>query len=96
MADAGFAEFEAAARADGFDEVLQKQWEPGRTLGTHAHAFDARLRVMSGEMWLTHGSDERHLRPGDGCELAAGVLHEERYGPDGALLWIARRRTHAG
>lgn len=91
MAAPDFAEFEAGARADGFDEVLEKQWDPGRTLGTHAHAFDARLRVTRGEMWLNVGSETQHLKPGDGCSIPAGVPHDERYGPEGTTLWIARR-----
>jgi hypothetical protein len=92
----GFAGFEAGARADGFDEVLEKAWEAGRVLDTHAHGFDARLRVTRGEMWLGLGGTVRHLLPGDECAIAAGVPHDERYGPEGATLWIARRHRPGG
>lgn len=46
---------------------------------------------MAGEMWLTVEGSTRHLLPGDRFELAAGVLHAERYGPQGATYWVARR-----
>ncbi|WP_269631053.1 hypothetical protein [Pelomonas sp. BJYL3] len=42
-------------------------------------------------MWLTVEGSTRHLLPGDLFELAAGVLHAERYGPQGATYWVARR-----
>jgi len=45
-------------------------------------------------MWLTHDGRTLHLRAGDRFELARAVPHAERYGPEGATYWAARR--HAG
>jgi hypothetical protein len=42
-------------------------------------------------MWLTVAGGTQHLKPGDRFALAAGVPHEERYGPQGATYWVARR-----
>jgi quercetin dioxygenase-like cupin family protein len=89
-----YAQFEAAARAEGFDEVLVREWQPGQVLDTHRHPFAVKALVTRGEVWLTEGECTRHLRAGDGFELARDVPHAERYGADGATFWVARR--HAG
>jgi quercetin dioxygenase-like cupin family protein len=88
-----FADFEAAARAAGFDEVLVREWAPALVLETHRHPFAAKAHVVRGEFWLTEGQQVRHLRAGDGFELARDVAHAERYGADGATLWVARRHA---
>jgi quercetin dioxygenase-like cupin family protein len=87
-----FAEFEAQARADGFDEVIERQWAPGTVLDTHAHDFAVRALVTQGEFWLTCDGQTRHLRAGDRFTLEREVPHAERYGADGATYWVARRR----
>lgn len=87
-----FDRFAAAARADGFDEVIERTWAPGIVLDTHTHDFGVRALVVRGEMWLTVGEATQHLRTGDPFVLDANVPHAERYGPDGATYWVARRR----
>jgi quercetin dioxygenase-like cupin family protein len=86
-----FAEFEADARANGFDEVLVRDWAPGQVVPTHSHPFAARAVVVAGEMWLSEGEVTRHLRAGDTFALARDVPHAERYGEAGATYWVARR-----
>ena len=46
-------------------------------------------------MWLTVAGQTRHLHPGDRFELDAHVPHDERYGPEGATYWVARRNAPA-
>lgn len=89
-----FEAFQAAALAAGFDEALERRWEPGTVLDTHGHPFDVEAVVTEGEMWLTCGDATRHLRPGDTFTLARDTPHAERYGPQGATYRVARR--HAG
>ncbi len=91
MMSLAFADFEAAARAKAFDEVLERQWAPGTVLDTHVHPFDASALVVQGEMWLRVGADTQHLLEGDTFELPRGTLHAERYGSAGATYWVARR-----
>lgn len=91
IADESFAEFEARARAAGFDEVLERRWPPGAVLDTHTHAFAVDAVVTQGEMWLTCDGATRHLRPGDRFTLDRDVPHAERYGEEGATYWVARR-----
>lgn len=91
MTPISFEQFQAKALADGFDEALERRWEPLAVLATHTHPFAARATVVQGEMWLTVGDNTRHLLPGDGFELAQGEPHAERYGAEGATYWVARR-----
>lgn len=89
-----YAEFEATARAQGFDEVLERIWAPGLELPTHSHTFAVTALVTQGEFWLSCGDQTRHLQAGDRFELNPNVPHSERYGPLGAVVFVARR--HAG
>jgi hypothetical protein len=86
-------DYAAAARAEGFDEVLERRWSPGTELETHTHDFAVRALVVQGELWLTVGAQTRHLRAGDAFTLEANVPHAERYGAEGATYWVARRRV---
>jgi quercetin dioxygenase-like cupin family protein len=85
--------FESAARAEGFDEVLVREWKPGQVLETHMHPFAVKALVVRGDFWLTEGERVRHLQPGDWFELARNVPHAERYGEQGATFWAARRHA---
>jgi len=93
MAGLTYAGFEAAARAEGFDEVLVREWSPALVLETHRHPFAVKAHVARGEFWLAEGEQVRHLSAGDGFELARDVAHAERYGPQGATVWVARRHA---
>jgi mannose-6-phosphate isomerase-like protein (cupin superfamily) len=85
-----FSEFEAAERAIGCDEVIARAWDANSEQPTHTHPFRARAMVVEGEMWLTVDGITQHLQPGDRFELSAGKPHAERYGPRGAIYWVAR------
>ncbi|MBI3507908.1 MAG: cupin domain-containing protein [Proteobacteria bacterium] len=85
-----FEQFEAAARADGYDEFLVREWGPGVETGEHTHPFGANLRVVRGEFVMTIGGSARRLVAGDTCTVPRGAAHAEAYGPEGAILWVAR------
>lgn len=93
MSTVTFGEFEADARAQGFDEVLERDWAPLTVLDTHVHPFAVKALVVRGEMWLSVGSDTQHLRAGEAFELEREVPHAERYGNEGATYWVARRNA---
>ena len=88
-----FEEFETSARAQGFDEVLKRDWGAGKEVPSHTHPFDASVLVVRGEMWLTVGDETRHLVPGDTFEVPRNTKHAERYGAEGTNLFAARRRA---
>jgi quercetin dioxygenase-like cupin family protein len=75
---------------EGFDEVLVREWSPGLVLDTHTHPFDVSAYVVKGEYWLTLDSQIKHLKAGDSFRLARDIPHAERYGMEGATVWVAR------
>ena len=90
-----FQEFETAARAQGYAEVIVREWPPLTVLDTHTHPFDAKALVVSGELWLSvnTGTEKhtQHITTGQRFELARNTPHHERYGSEGATYWVARR-----
>jgi quercetin dioxygenase-like cupin family protein len=88
-----FESFRAKALKGGADEVVERRWTASQTVETHAHDFDADALVTEGEMWLTCGGETRHLRPGDTFYIRNGTPHSEKYGPQGATYWVARRNA---
>lgn len=91
MSTATFSEFEAQARAQGFQEVLERNWAPDTVLDTHVHPFAVQALIVRGDMWLTVGGDTRPLHAGDTFTLGREIAHSERYGDKGATIWVARR-----
>ena len=83
--------FHQEVLGQGYQEVLERRWDPHAAVPEHSHPFDAKALVAAGEMWLTVGGSTRHLREGDRFEVGRNVPHTERYGPDGATYWAARR-----
>ena len=89
---ASLDQFRREMLAAGYDEVLERPWDAGRTIDTHTHPFEANAVVVQGDMWLAvEGQGERHLRVGDRFHLRPGVPHRERYGAQGATYWVARK-----
>ena len=85
-------QFRSTMLAAGYDEVLERVWAPGTVLGTHTHPFEANALVVQGEMWLNVAAEgAQRLQPGDRFRVAAHVPHDERYGDDGATVWVARK-----
>ena len=91
-----FEAFKQQALAEGFDEVLERTWEPNTVLDTHTHPFGVKARVTAGHLWLTQTdasgkSQKRYLTPGDEFTVAREEPHAEHYGPEGATYWVARK-----
>lgn len=92
--DDAFDRWRRSRLAEGFDEVLVREWPAGQALPEHTHPFGVSALVVRGEFWLGCAGASRHLKAGDGFALAGQVPHTERYGAEGATVWVARR--HAG
>ena len=86
-----FQTFEADARAAGYDQALVREWASDAVVGTHTHPFDVQALVTQGEMWLSCGDQTRYLKAGDTFTLGRDTPHSEKYGPQGATFWVARR-----
>ena len=84
-------EFRTQKLQEGYDEVLERVWEPNFSNASHDHPFDTDAVVAKGEYWLTMDGKTMHLNTGDSFQVARGVVHSERYGPQGAVFWAARK-----
>ena len=85
------ADFEAALRADGFDEVVRRAAPPGQSLPEHDHGWDVRGLVLAGRFTVATDGVLQDCGPGEVFTLAAGHRHTEAAGPDGAELLVGRR-----
>jgi quercetin dioxygenase-like cupin family protein len=88
-----FEAFKTKQLEAGFDEVIERTWQPNTVLDTHTHPFAVDALVVHGEMWLTVNGQTQHLLPQDCFTLARDVPHEERYGAEGATYWVARKSS---
>jgi quercetin dioxygenase-like cupin family protein len=86
-----FDEFRQKALAAGYDEVIEREWPPNTVLETHTHPFGVHAILTRGEMWLTMNGHTQQLQTGSIFELEPNVLHDERYGAEGAAYWVARK-----
>jgi quercetin dioxygenase-like cupin family protein len=85
-----FEQFKLAKTAEGFDEVLTREWESNHETPVHEHPFEAFGYIVKGEFWLTLDGKTTHLQQGDTFKVARHMPHQEKYGPHGTSLWIAR------
>ena len=86
-------DFEAALQRDGY-EIVARTMDPNATNPEHAHDFDARVLVLTGEMSLARDGTTHAYRPGETFEITHGHRHAEIAGPDGAT-YVAGRRMPA-
>jgi quercetin dioxygenase-like cupin family protein len=86
--------FESDLRREGF-EVMHGGQKGGFAEDLHAHDFDLRIMVLSGEITLTRENKPETFRGGDRCELPAGCQHTAQVGPEGVayILGKAYRRS---
>ena len=85
------AEFEEQLKRDGYLDIKHRQIERGENTKTHKHDFDTRLLVMSGELTVVCGDNQRTYRAGEILEIAAEAEHFELYGQD-RLSFVAGLR----
>lgn len=84
-------EFEARLRADGYTEIESKSLDPRPANGEHGHHFSVRGLVLAGAFTVTQDNQPVTHRPGDVFAVAAGHLHCEEVGPDGARILVGRK-----
>ncbi len=88
-----FESFKTKQLEAGFDEVIERTWQPNTVLDAHTHPGAVDALVVQGEMGLTVNGLTQHLMPQDRFTLARDVPHEERYGAEGATYWVARKSS---
>ena len=87
--------FEASLKTAGY-EVSTSKGPANKVTTPHAHGFDVRALVLSGELTLTTDGVARTYRAGDVFEMAAGCVHSEQYGPEGSESLVGRRSVREG
>lgn len=91
MTPASFESFREQKIREGFDTALVRTWQPNQVNETHTHPFDTTALVVEGEFSLTVNGQTHLYRAGDSFNLERNVAHSERYGPQGAVFWAARK-----
>ncbi|HEY9094863.1 MAG TPA: AraC family transcriptional regulator [Hydrogenophaga sp.] len=85
------SEFRQLAAAQGYREVDFKDYPADLDGPLHTHDFSVMLWVVQGVFSLACEDGVRAYRPGESCELAAGVPHAERTGAGGARVLLGKR-----
>ena len=85
-------DFTESLRAGGFAEPVTVQRGAGIFLDTHAHPFEAKALILSGELSICTATEDRSYRTGEVFHLAAGMPHSERYGPEGVTYLVGRKQ----
>ena len=83
--------FEAKLKADGYTEIETKTYAPAPANGEHGHHFAVRGLVLAGAFTVTQDNHAVTFRPGEVFAVAAGDLHSETIGPDGAKALVGRK-----
>ena len=89
------AEFESTLKKEGFDEILTKELPANMNNEPHAHDFDVRSLVVSGEIALIVDGVRQTYRAGQEFKMQAGCRHQESVGPEGVKYIVGRRRRRA-
>ena len=76
------AQFRRRAGEMGYGDCLFKDFAAHMDGPLHTRDLSVMLLVVSGTLTLAYENGATTYRPGETCELAAGVLHAERNGSD--------------
>ena len=87
------AEFRAYAKAEGYREPEARSLPPNKLFDTQAHDEDLIVLITKGSFAVAHGAARTTFGPGEMCQVAAGVDHTDRAGPEGASYILAWRRS---
>lgn len=86
-------EFEAAIRAEGFNEIMERNGEANAVATPHTHPFDVRILVLEGQMTVTTGTTPHVCNPGETFAMASNCEHFESHGPAGSRYILGRRHA---
>ena len=85
--------FESDLRREGF-EVVHGGQKGGFAEELHAHDFDVRIMVLSGETTVTRDNKAETFQAGDHCEIPAGCQHTTQVGPEGVAYIVGKVCRH--
>ncbi len=76
---------------DGFETPVTVAREAGGMLADHAHPFEAKALVLSGDIRIATATSERVYQPGEVFHLQAMEPHSEFYGMFGVTYLVGRK-----
>lgn len=76
---------------EGFKEITLVEREPNRAIADHAHPFEAKALILSGDIRIRTGGAEQTYRAGDIFHLQANQEHQEFYGAAGVTYLVGRK-----
>ncbi|MBE0613049.1 MAG: cupin domain-containing protein [Burkholderiales bacterium] len=85
------SEFRAQAIANGFADFQTKHYASDLDGPLHTHNFAVTLLVTEGEFALQFEDRKDVFQTGECCNLAANVMHAERAGSQGAVVFLAKK-----
>ena len=86
--------FESDLRREGF-EVVHGGQKAGFAEELHAHDFDVRIMVLSGETTVTRDNQSETFGAGQHCEIAAGCQHTTQVGSEGVAYIVGKASRRA-
>jgi hypothetical protein len=89
------AAFESDLRREGFTVTYGGQ-KPNTVFEPHTHGDDElRIMVLAGCVTVVRGNVAEIFTAGEHCVVAAGCLHSDIIGPEGAAYIVGRRHAPA-
>ncbi len=85
------AQFRQQIHEQGYGEAQPVDFEPNFAADMHTHDFSAFVLVTSGAFTLVTEDGSVTHQPGEACTLAAGTLHSEQTGADGATILLGKK-----
>ncbi len=81
--------FESDLRREGF-EVINGGQKPNSIEEPHAHGFDVRIMVLSGEITVMRDGGSQTFHAGDHCEIPGDCQHGTKVGPEGVAYIVGK------
>ena len=78
--------FRTLCEEKGYGDIKIKSYEPDGYDPMHTHDRSIIGLVLGGQMTLEWEKGSTTYNPDDICEFAAGTLHAEKTGPEGARI----------
>ena len=87
--------FESDLRREGF-EVIHGGQKPNFTEDLHAHGFDVRIMVLSGEITVIRDGTSETFCAGGHCEIPGDCQHATKVGPEGVAYIVGKVERQTG
>lgn len=80
-------EYKQQLAAEGYKEIYEQNDGPGAHYALHTHETDTTHIILVGEMTFAQNGQSKVYRAGDKLDVAAGVVHEAKMGPQGVQVF---------